>query len=430
MKAKNTVKPFIPVVICAVIIFAIICIWLLVYQCKPEPYVNTITRILENNPDVPTIEISEKGPQKNILQKILDPTPYKIPFIIHSTNGSYNIEIPSYEDYNFAGKGLVIAASGNKYRYITGLYTNLYVIRNIYNSNIPVEVFYVGKSEKFPSNVASLLESLGNVTLINLMDRIDTNVKESELRGYQTKPLACLCSSFEEMILMDADALSFIDPYHLFDIFGYTQGMVLFRDYVDCMNFISQEFMDTIGIGAENYCRKTEGYEIDSSCIVLDKQKCWEALYTICIINVKSDAYYKNKKNVLGDKDTWLIGSLFVGLEPYISKPRPAVVITNQGKQILGHLQSTEFSSSMTVPIYYNNQMVDLITADVSDWTFKVVKNPRITNGVPGEIPFTPNMINSFNGAKKAMDKLLPVLPTYLRKQVKSINGVTPGFIP
>ncbi len=74
--------------------------------------------------------------------------------------------------------------------------------------------------------------------------------------------------------------------------------------------------------------------------------------------------------------------------------------------------------------------MVDMATADIRGWTFKVEKNPHNAKNVSGGSPITQNMIKSFDSAKEAMRNLLPVLPNNLRKKIKSTNGVSHGFIP
>ena len=161
--------------------------------------ITTTTNIMAHVPDVPTIKLIEAPPNKTIIQKIMSPTNQRVSFKINTVNSDYVVNVPNYLDYNFAGKGLVIAASGNRYRYITGLYSNLYTIRKYHKSNIPIEIFYVGKSEEFSNSIKKLLLDLGNIKIINLMDRIDTNSSEEDLRGYQTKPLSVLCSSFKEI---------------------------------------------------------------------------------------------------------------------------------------------------------------------------------------------------------------------------------------
>lgn len=397
---------------------------------KSEPFADTITKLMENIPDVPTIKLVEKAPSKNIFQKILGNNNTRVPFnIIKTENNDYTLSIPNYKDFNFAGKGLVIAAAGNRYRYLTGLFSNLYVIRKYHKSNIPIEIFYVGSSEEFSLGVKNLILSLGNITIRNLMDKIETTSDESELRGYQTKPLSVLCSSFEECVLLDADALCFIDPYYLFLSDGYKEsGMLLFKDYVDCMSFISRDFIETIGIGVDRYCDYTGDFEIDSSCVIINKSKCWDALYTICIINVKSDSYHKSK-NVLGDKDTFLISCMFVGSDPHISLPNPKVLISDQDKVVIGHLQSTLFDHQ-EIFTHYNNQKIMLGEADVNEYSYAEVKNPKSGQEQTYSLPLTEKILNSFKYAKEAMKILEPHIPLYLKEKVKSENGVSHGLIP
>ena len=307
----------------------------------------------------------------------------KIPFVVKTrptthietnlrrlSNG-YTLNVPTYDSLGFSGRGLVITGSGSSYRYTTGIYTNVYLIRKVHKSTIPIEIFYVSSSEKFPERVEKALLELGNIRLVDLLDRIqiddyplDKN-QINELRGYQTKPLACLCSSFSEVILMDADAISFIDPIELFNIRGYdSHGMVLFKDYVKCLKYVSEDFINNIGITANRYCLKTGGFEIDSSCVIVDKKRALDALYAICLINFKSEQYYPHEKssskyNVLGDKDTWLIGSMFVGFDPFIDTNVNPQRLSVNDTDILGHFQRGHLHG-VVVPLYYNNQQLKL----------------------------------------------------------------------
>lgn len=423
---------YIPFILIFIIIFAELILWTIIYQKKSlnqsEPF-DSVIKIMDSIPDVPTINLIEKEPKLSIIQKILGHfNGTKIQFKVSKTPDSYNLPIPDYSDYNFTGKGLVIAASGNRYRYLTGLYSNLYTLRNYHKSNIPIEIFYVGRSEQFSKPVHKMITDLGGITIYNLLDRINSNCSESELRGYQTKPLAVLCSTFEEVILMDADALCFIDPQYLFVADGYANsGMLLFKDYVDCMSFISRDFIETIGIGVDKYCNYTGNFEIDSSCVVMNKKKCWEALYTICLINVKSDSYHKSK-NVLGDKDTFIIGSMFVGISPYVSSPAPKIMLTDTNKVIVGHLQSTTFEYQ-EIFTHYNNQKIDLFNSNLTNYTYTEIKNPKSGEQYSYGLPLTEKVIESFKYAKEAMLLLDPYIPKHLKDGVTFVNGVSKGLI-
>jgi hypothetical protein len=420
------------------VVFIIIVLFLTIgpvcYNYRRDNFDEITTKIMSDIENVPTIKLIEKDESKNLFQRILSPTNSKIKFnIIINENGNYDTIVPNYENYNFTGKGLVIAASGNRYRYVTGLYSNLYTLRKYHKSNIPVEIFYVGEIEKFSIDIEKLLKNLGNIKIINLMDRISSNLTEEDVRGYQTKPISAMCSSFSEVILMDADALCFLDPYYLFDADGYkTTGMILFKDYVDCLSFISKDFIDTIGIGMEKYCSYTNNYEIDSSCVVINKEKYWDALFTISIINVKSENYHKSK-NVLGDKDTWLIGSMFLDLYPKISSPSPYVFVNDNNKLVVGHLQSTEFSDSgktKEVFTHLNNQKCCYKSINLSGWTYATVKNPKNNQEIVDGIPIPGKILDCFKYAKEAMEIIYPILPAELTNGVIIIDGVSKGLIP
>lgn len=433
---------YIPFIIAVIVVLSITFLCLILYDIPgipditdiPNPPINetfdSVTKLLEDRPDVPTIKLVEKPQKKSIIQKIIGGKSIKIPFkIVESVGKDYTIAVPNYKDMNFSNKGLVIAAAGNRYRYLTGLYANLYTIRKYHKSNIPIEIFYVGRSEEFSLPIKNLINSLGNVTIHNLLDRIDTNLPEDELRGYQTKPLAVICSSFEEVILVDADALSFLDPQYLFLADGYeSSGMLLFKDYVDCMTFISRSFIESIGIGVDTYCEYTGDFEIDSSCVVINKKKCWDSLYAICTVNVKSENYHK-AKNVLGDKDLWSAMSLIVGdVSPYVSAPNPNVMISDSGKVIVGHLQSTLFEGKELFT-HYNNQKIDLGSANVEGFKYAELKNPRSGEECNYGVELPEKVIESFKYAKTAMAELNIHIPIWLKEKVQFVNGISKGLI-
>ena len=339
----------------------------------------------------------------------------RLEFNIIKNKGKISLTVPTYESISntLKKRGLVITATGKKYRYVTGLYMNIYCIRKLYKSTIPIEIIYVGKEEKFSPKFIKLLDDL-DVKVYDLLDRLDTKLPLKKLKGYRSKPLALLASSFEEAVLMDADALSFRDPESFFEMDCYKKyGMVLFKDYVNCLHYINSKFLDTIGIGSENYCEKTDNFEIDSSCVIINKKLAWEALYTICLINVESSAYYgRFTNNVLGDKDTWLIGSLFVDFDPFVISSDPGNLLyptknEEEVRAIFGHLQFDETN----VPLYYNNQVIDIYkynSRSLDGWGYtrsKNVKQFQVWNSDFQQI--SKEMIQTFEFANKAVTLLV-----------------------
>ena len=384
----------------------------------------------KSDADLDLVLVEEKPKNINAIDRVIGKNnDSKIDFYIKKNKKSFKINIPNYNNYNFDGRGLVIAANGIKYRYVTGVYMNLYVIRNLYKSD-SCRIVYVGKDESFNPEMIEKLLSLQNVTLIDLTEKLNTNIDENKLKGYRTKPLSVIVSSFKEVVLMDADALSFIDPSYFFELEGYkNKGMFLFKDYVNCLHYIDRNFIDNIGIGHKNYCDKTEGFELDSSCVVVNKELAWEALYAICIINVESNAYYNSKvKNVLGDKDTWLIGSMFVGFDPHISESNPGLLLsyTKTGMRVVwGHLQMQkakdfdDFSTSNNIPLYYNNQAIDLSNFTGMDkwgYTTSKVKNPKMLE----------YWSKSYTDMSEEMKKTFSVASMALNDIINIINITTP----
>ena len=114
---------YVPYILVFVIIFSILIIWAICTYSRRdlgrsydrESFKGTITKI-QTGDDSPDINLVEKPAVKNIIQKILgNVNATKLPFNINtSVDGDYNINIPNYKDYNCSGKGLVIAAAGNK----------------------------------------------------------------------------------------------------------------------------------------------------------------------------------------------------------------------------------------------------------------------------------------------------------------------------
>ena len=159
----------------------------------------------------------------------------------------------------------------------------------------------------------------------------------------------------------------------------------------------------------------------------MNKSLCWNALCIICIINVKSDNYHKSK-NVLGDKDTYALSCMFVGFDPYISRPAPNVMVNDEKKLIVGHLQSTMFDQK-EIFTHYNNQKVDLRNPDLSGYTYSEVKNPKANQEIHNGISLTEKILGSFEYAKKAMKILDPHIPQELKDKVIFVNGISKGLI-
>ena len=69
---------------------------------------------------------------------------------------------------------------------------------------------------------------------------------------------------------------------------GYAaSGLYLFRDYVRCLEYISPWLLSRLGVPPPSYCNLTQGQEVDSSAVVLDKRvpMAWRALQLTAALN-------------------------------------------------------------------------------------------------------------------------------------------------
>lgn len=115
------------------------------------------------------------------------------------------------------------------------------------------------------------------------------------LSGFMLKPLSIIQSSFREVLFLDADNMCVKNPDTLFSMPQYLEhGAVFWPDYwrTAPTNPI-WEIIDS---------NKFDIQEQESGQILIDKEKCWEALNLAMYFNTQSDHYYQM---LYGDKDTF-----------------------------------------------------------------------------------------------------------------------------
>ncbi len=88
-------------------------------------------------------------------------------------------------------------------------------LRTVVNSTLPIEVFYAGDDDlpdvKREEIKAPLLET------IDVLDQFNETIAGLRNSGYAMKPFAALASSFERVILIDADTIFLQRPDSYFD---------------------------------------------------------------------------------------------------------------------------------------------------------------------------------------------------------------------
>ncbi|TGO19134.1 hypothetical protein BPAE_0354g00080 [Botrytis paeoniae] len=258
------------------------------------------------------------------------------PFIQRGT------ELPNQNPTSFANlrksfvpgsRGIVIPTGIKTFRYTCHLILNL---RSILKSTLPIQIVYAGNSD-LPLQYRSALLSLfstHNIGAIEFLDLTtildDTTLQLSDGLGrWAIKPFALLASTFEQVILVDSDAIFLQPPEIILDTHAaYAESGTLFfhdrligkdlyryrhefwrwqmKDHTPSRTFRKSRVMN------ENF-----GQEQDSGVVVLDKSRlgvlmgllhaCWQNTYV-----VREIITYRNTH---GDKETYWLGMELSGVE-------------------------------------------------------------------------------------------------------------------
>lgn len=126
-------------------------------------------------------------------------------------------------------KGIVIATDQKRFRFACHLIRNL---RNVLGSTLPIQVAYAGNQD-LPENYRKYLKSMGpDITTFDVTSVFDDRTLKLAYGGWAIKSFAALGSTFEQVMLLDADAIFLQKPETIFDDHpGYREtGTLLFHD--------------------------------------------------------------------------------------------------------------------------------------------------------------------------------------------------------
>lgn len=112
-------------------------------------------------------------------------------------------------------------------KYLNQAVANLSVLREYHRCILPVQIWHSGNEL---SEFAKLkLQEFGPITFHDILDYTDGS--PNDFRGYQIKGYALAYTTFNDVILFDADLIFFKNPEILFDHPKYKEtGAYLFRD--------------------------------------------------------------------------------------------------------------------------------------------------------------------------------------------------------
>ena len=136
-------------------------------------------------------------------------------------------ELALHLPYAKGTKGIVTTASGD---FVPIFIVSLRMLRRT-GSKLPVEVFMERDDEK-TEICESILPKL-NARCLILSEIFDAIPPKVEISRYQLKAFAVLFSSFDEILLLDADNLAMEQPEHLLSTEPFvSKGFVTWPDYV------------------------------------------------------------------------------------------------------------------------------------------------------------------------------------------------------
>ena len=268
--------------------------------------------------------------RRDLLAKIDRAVVASFPFIRNSSSSSSEAGFQALRNSYIPGsRGIVISLGKKDFRYACHLIGN---IRTVLKSDLPIMVAFAGDND-LPVPYREKLASLGeNIETFDLLKNVDDATLDLAHGTFGTKPLAMLVSQFEQVILLDADAVFVQKPEILFEDSGYqVTGTYFFHDrLLNKGNFKErhdwwQKEMQYNKPSATllKSLVYTEKYsaEQDSGVVVIDKSRTpvLLALLHVCWQNSSAGRKFMQGK-VFGDKETYWFGFELSGVPYHFEK--------------------------------------------------------------------------------------------------------------
>jgi hypothetical protein len=203
-----------------------------------------------------------------------------------------------YPKERFKGRGIVICGGGPKY--YPSVYVNARMLR-LLGCNLPIEVYYLGNKE-MDYKMKDILESIGNLKCIDATS-FESKYPIRIHGGWESKVYSIINSSFEEVLMIDADNTPLRNPEYIFDSEPYKKfGTVFWPDY-ECWVH-DKNMWEILGIPYR------DELQVESGQILINKSRCWHEINMAKYFCDYSDYYFKL---FYGDKETFHFGWRFLG---------------------------------------------------------------------------------------------------------------------
>ncbi|MCJ1308139.1 hypothetical protein MMC25_001791 [Agyrium rufum] len=260
--------------------------------------------------------VAVKEEEADVIERTIAAT---FPFIRKPSDKKDNRPFTTLRQrYTPGSRGIVIPAGKGTFRYACHLVA---AIRDIHHSALPIQVFHAGE-EDLPKQYRDVITSLGSdVTTVDILTVLADETIELARGGWAIKSFAVLASTFEQVLLLDADAVFLQPPESLFEDAAYLEtGTLLFHDrllwkggFKERHDWWERELSHKVpSLALNKSLVYNEGYaeEADSGVVAYDKRRlplllgllhvCWQNS-----VSIRNEVTYKI---VYGDKESWWFG--------------------------------------------------------------------------------------------------------------------------
>jgi hypothetical protein len=190
-----------------------------------------------------------------------------------------------------SGRGIVTAGGGKEH--VTQLLVQLSLLR-AWNCTLPVEIWQLPwEASSFSAAVTQRFKELGatvrNVGEVVPKDSLDMGQIKTLLPSrYSIKAAMLLYSSFEEVLLLDANVLPLRDPTFLFDSETFLEkGSLWWSANAPATNMDHEMAHSIVGIDSDEAVP-----EIDSGQLLVHKKRSWMPLLLLLFMNFGANANF------------------------------------------------------------------------------------------------------------------------------------------
>lgn len=224
-----------------------------------------------------------------------------------------------------SGRGIVIGVHDRDVNFAKRLLTVLAHLEN----ELPIEFVHEGGLSPVGQDTLKNAAGTQTVRFIDVRPAITLKALKA-YSGYNSKWLAVLFNSFQETILMDADAVPFVKPSTWFDKSEYVKtGALFFRDreLATMVKQSSVEFFGSMIPAGEDYFKISVNKErldnnffnlnakhvMESGVVVIDRKSHLNGL----LISATLQYFWRSGRIMYGDKDLFWLGQLISGNSNY-----------------------------------------------------------------------------------------------------------------